>query len=84
MVLGVTDTSQTGPSYSPLGTPLSSASCIVGNKRQHSLQLKPDKLHGASSFPLNNRMFFKIVLNVSCAIGLQYQHQTNILNTHPS
>lgn len=29
MVLGVTDTSQTGPSYSPLGTPLSSASCIL-------------------------------------------------------
>lgn len=32
MVLGVTDTSQTGPSYSPLGTPLSSASCILENK----------------------------------------------------
>lgn len=40
MVLGVTDTSQTGPSYSPLGTPLSSASCIVGNETSQSQHWK--------------------------------------------
>lgn len=34
MVLGVTDTSQTGPSYSPLGTPLSSASCVFREKEE--------------------------------------------------
>lgn len=36
MALGVTDTSQTGPSYSPLGTPLSSASCNLRKQTQQS------------------------------------------------
>lgn len=40
MVFGVTDTSQTGPSYSPLGTPLSSASCSLRKQTQLSWQWK--------------------------------------------
>lgn len=36
MALGVTDTSQTGPSYSPLGTPLSSASCNLRKQTRDS------------------------------------------------
>lgn len=65
MALGVTDTSQTGPSYSPLGTPLSSASCVSQGdshnrsrfgpsvpREEPSLQLKnPDQTVQESSYP---------------------------------
>lgn len=35
MALGVIDTSHTGPSYSPLGTPLSSASFAERHRETH-------------------------------------------------
>lgn len=63
MALGVIDTSQTGPSYSPLGTPLSSASCRDGGGEGATIQRlgrllettsKAELYPAASFYPLVN------------------------------